>query len=126
MEVNVEIEALKKTIKDGTQLTEYARTVPYYAIAELVPYVSPDNVEALNRLASCLIRNGRASEATPLLQNIVAKFQAIPGAKLNLADAYWETGHQAISSRIYLEYYERAISQGIHDIPARVLERKEN
>ncbi|CAG2141116.1 hypothetical protein LMG19282_01997 [Cupriavidus campinensis] len=126
MEVNVEIEALKKTIKDGTQLTEYARTVPYYAIAELVPYVSPDNVEALNRLASCLIRNGRASEATPLLQNIVAKFQAIPGAKLNLADAYWETGHQAISSRIYLEYYERAISQGIHDIPARVLERKAN
>jgi hypothetical protein len=123
-QVKVGIEALKKVIKDGTRLTEYARTTPYYAIAEFVPYTDSDNVEALNRLAICLINIGRASEATPLLQNIVARFQAVQDAKLNLADAYWESGHETISSRTYLEYYEHAINEGIQDIPERVLERK--
>lgn len=123
-EVVSELNGFLSIRKNPQQVRQYLRAFPQYAIDELVSYVDATNVEAINDIAYFLIAEGRPEDATPVLTAIVSKFPSRVVAKLNLADAFWDSGFRPQAREQYRAYLSQMKSFGKYAlVPMRVTAR---
>jgi hypothetical protein len=119
-----ELDRFRSIRKNRQQVREYLRCFPQYAIDELIPYIDATNVEAINDIAYFLIEEGRPGDATPVLTTIVSKFPARVVAKLNLGDAFWDSGLRSQARDQYRASVSQLKSLGKYGVvPKRVAER---
>lgn len=105
-------------------LSQYLNSIRSYDAAELVGYINPSNVEDINDLAFYLSEDGRSLDAIPLLEKIVEMFPGRVVAKLNLADAYWDSSFEKEAATLYGEYYREMSTINLKQkIPGRAFVR---
>lgn len=123
-DIDGELAALKDAEKDKARLDRYLTQMPFYLPLEIAGYVGKIDVQLANDLGFFLAQRGRASDAIPLLQKIVLMYPGRVVAKLNLADALWESGQQAPARTQYSEYVSQMQNDDKRDrIPHRAFER---
>ena len=119
-----ELDGFRSIHKNPQQVRQYLESLPQYAIDELAPYIDSTNVEAINDIAYFLIEEGRPGDATPVLTTIVSKFPARVVAKLNLGDAFWDSGLRPQARDQYRAYLSQMKTLGKYAlVPKRVAER---
>ncbi|KXU93635.1 hypothetical protein CR51_28800 [Caballeronia megalochromosomata] len=95
-----------------------------YDIYELADSIDPSSVEDINNIAYFLSENNRSYDAIILLQKIVQEFPDRTVAKLNLADAYWNTHLDEQGIKMYKEYVAQMTARGLErKIPRHVIMR---
>lgn len=123
-EITADLQSFLNASRSKAGARHYVDRVPYYQAAEFASYVDATNVDSMTGFGSTLVDAGRSSDAIPLLQAIVVAFPKAAGAKVSLADAYWETGQREVASAMYAEYYGETAGAERRNLPRRVLERR--
>ncbi|WP_157657362.1 tetratricopeptide repeat protein [Burkholderia ubonensis] len=122
--IAVEIKKFRDSMSSNEILKRYLDSIPSYSIYEMAGYVNSDNVRDVNDLAFYLSENGRSYDALPLLERIVQEFPGRMVAKLNLADAYWDSDFKEQGALFYRQYYNEMVSSKLgKKVSDRVLGR---
>jgi hypothetical protein len=97
--------AFLNQIKNNKKLlTAYFASVPFYDSIEISENVTVDNVAAANDFAYHLLESGRSDDSIQLLETLVRGFPDRVVAKLNLADAYWDSQLNQRAQGMYTLY----------------------
>lgn len=122
--INEELTILIEDSKNPSNLKNYIHGIPFYYPLEISENLTVENVEGADNLVFYLSESGRTHDALQLLKAIVQKFPERVVAKLNLADAYWESQMIGPSKKMYASYVTEMRQLGKAGlIPSRAINR---
>ncbi|MFP3797543.1 tetratricopeptide repeat protein [Paraburkholderia sp. SIMBA_027] len=123
-DIDKKLAELKSAESDKAKLTTYLAGITFYDPLEIAGFVGKIDVQMANDLGFFLVQAKRPGDAIPLLAKIVSVYPDRVVAKLNLADALWNTDQQEPAKLQYSEYVSQMKKLGKSDrVPTRALER---